>query len=261
MMAEQPGESGGKGRAMAWHEDLLVGFDLETTGTDPRVARIVTAAVTEVKSGEPVRHRAWLADPGVPIPAETTAIHGVSTERAATEGRPAQEVVTEIGDALRAYWAKGVPVVVYNAPFDLTLLDEELRRYALPPLVGSGGRAGPVIDPLVIDRALDRYRRGKRTLEASCQVYGVVLDGAHEAGADALAAVRVARALALRFPEAGQADLVELQALQAGWHAAWAEDFSAWLRRKGAADPDVDPGWPLRGALHPVAVRGSGMPS
>jgi DNA polymerase-3 subunit epsilon len=102
---------------MAWYEDLLVGFDLETTGTDPHEARIVTAAVTEVKAGEPVRHREWLADPGVPIPAETTAIHGVSTERAAAEGRPAPEVVAEIADALRAYWALGVPVVVYNAPF------------------------------------------------------------------------------------------------------------------------------------------------
>jgi DNA polymerase-3 subunit epsilon len=234
---------------MAWHEELLVGFDLETTGTDPHTARVVTAAVTEVKSGEPVRQRAWLADPGVPIPAETTAIHGVTTERAAAEGRPAQEVVTEVADALRGYWAAGVPVVVYNAPFDLTLLDEELRRYALPPLVAPGGTAGPVVDPLVVDRALDRYRRGKRTLEAACQVYGVVLEGAHEAGADALAAVRVARALAMRFPEAGGADLVEFQALQAGWYAAWAEDFSAWLRRKGSPDADVDPGWPLRGSL------------
>ncbi|SEG09578.1 DNA polymerase-3 subunit epsilon [Actinacidiphila yanglinensis] len=229
---------------MAWHEDLLVGFDLETTGTDPRQARIVTAAVTEVKAGEPVRHRGWLADPGVPIPAETTAIHGVSTERATAEGRPAPEVVAEVADALRGYWAARVPVVVYNAPFDLTLLDEELARYALPRLAAADGAAGPVIDPLVIDRALDRYRRGKRTLEAACGVYGVVLDGAHEAGADALAAVRVARALALRFPEAGEADLWELQIRQRDWYAAWAEDFQSWLRRKDA-DAVVDPSWPM----------------
>ncbi|WP_328912790.1 MULTISPECIES: 3'-5' exonuclease [unclassified Streptomyces] len=232
---------------MAWHEDLLVGFDLETTGTDPREARIVTAAVTEVKGGEPVRHRAWLADPGVPIPAETTAIHGVSTERAAAQGRPAPEVVAEVGDALREYWAAGVPVVVYNAPFDLTLLDEELRRYALPPLSLGGARTGPVIDPLVIDRALDKYRRGKRTLEAACGVYGVVLDGAHEAGADALAAVRVARALAARFPAAGEVGAWELHAAQRDWYAAWAADFQAWLRKKGSADAGIDGGWPLRG--------------
>ena len=43
---------------MGWHRELLVGFDLETTGTDPRQARIVTGAVTEV--GRPaVRHRDW----------------------------------------------------------------------------------------------------------------------------------------------------------------------------------------------------------
>ncbi|MEW1865277.1 3'-5' exonuclease [Streptomyces sp. NBC_00669] len=235
---------------MAWHEDLLVGFDLETTGTDPRQARIVTAAVTEVKAGEPVRRRSWLADPGVPIPAETTAIHGVSTERATAHGRPAPEVVAEVADALRGYWAARVPVVVYNAPFDLTLLDEELARYALPRLASGEGTAGPVIDPLVIDRALDRYRRGKRTLEAACAVYGVVLDGAHEAGADALAAVRVARAVALRFAEAGEADLWDLQERQRLWYAAWAEDFQGWLRRKDAAAV-VDPHWPLRPA-HPV---------
>ncbi|MCL2554746.1 MAG: 3'-5' exonuclease [Actinomycetia bacterium] len=237
---------------MAWHEDLLVGFDLETTGTDPRQARIVTAAVTEVKSGEPVRHRAWLADPGVPIPAETTAIHGVSTQRAAAEGRPAPEVVAEVADAVRGHWAAGVPVVVYNAPFDLTLLDEELKRYALPSLVPPGTSPGPVIDPLVLDRALDRYRRGKRTLEAACQVYGVALDGAHDAGVDALAAVRVARALALRFPELAEADLADLQSRQATWYATWAEDFSAWLTRKGSPDPSVDPSWPLRGAARLV---------
>ncbi|WNI18505.1 3'-5' exonuclease [Actinacidiphila sp. ITFR-21] len=231
---------------MAWHEDLLVGFDLETTGTDPRQARIVTAAVTEVKAGEPVRHRGWLADPGVPIPAETTAIHGVSTARAAAEGRPAPEVVAEIADALRGYWAASVPVVVYNAPFDLTLLDEELRRYALPPLAAPGGRAGPVVDPLVMDRALDKYRRGKRTLEAACGVYGVRLDGAHEAGADALAAVRVARAVAARYPKAAQIDVWDLHEAQRGWYAAWAEDFAAWLRGKGSSDADVDTGWPLR---------------
>jgi DNA polymerase-3 subunit epsilon len=44
---------------MGWHRELLIAFDLETTGTDPRTARIVTAAVTEVRGGEPIgRHAA-----------------------------------------------------------------------------------------------------------------------------------------------------------------------------------------------------------
>ena len=54
----------------------------------------------------------------------------------------------------------------------------------------------PVIDPLVIDKAVDRYRKGKRTLEAAAAFYGVPLDDAHDAGADAIAAGRVAQAIA-----------------------------------------------------------------
>jgi DNA polymerase-3 subunit epsilon len=45
---------------MGWHRELLIGFDLETTGTDPREARIVTAAVIEVRGGQPMGHREWL---------------------------------------------------------------------------------------------------------------------------------------------------------------------------------------------------------
>jgi DNA polymerase-3 subunit epsilon len=63
---------------MGWHRELLIGFDLETTGTDPREARIVTGTVIEVKAGEPLGRREWLADPGVEIPADAVAVHGIS---------------------------------------------------------------------------------------------------------------------------------------------------------------------------------------
>lgn len=102
---------------MGWHRELLIGFDLETTGTDPREARIVTGAVIEVKDGEPIGRREWLADPGVEIPADAVAVHGISSERAATEGRPADQVADAIADVLTGYWKSGVPVVAYNAAF------------------------------------------------------------------------------------------------------------------------------------------------
>jgi DNA polymerase-3 subunit epsilon len=60
--------------------------------------------------------------------------------------------------------------------------------------------------------------------------------------------VRVARALAARYPEAAGRDIWALHDAQAGWYAAWAEDFAGWLRRKGSADAVVDPHWPLRAA-------------
>lgn len=226
---------------MGWHTEPLIGFDLETTGTDPAEARIVTAAVVETAGGEPVGRWSWLADPGVPVPAEATAVHGITGERAAAEGRPAREVVAEIASSLAGQWALGRPVVAYNAVFDLSLLAAELRRYGLPPL-----DPGPVIDPLTMDRAVDRYRKGRRTLGAVCEEYGVVLDGAHEAGADALAAVRVARAIAERHPRIAKVGLGELHRNQERWYGEWAEGYQAWLRRKGDVGAVVDGRWPVR---------------
>lgn len=102
---------------MGWHRELLIGFDLETTGTDPREARIVTGAVIEVRDGQALGRREWLADPGVRIPADAVAVHGISNERATAEGRPADQVADAIADVLATYWKTGVPVVAYNAAF------------------------------------------------------------------------------------------------------------------------------------------------
>ncbi|MCX4844406.1 3'-5' exonuclease [Streptomyces sp. NBC_00893] len=235
---------------MSWHREPLVGFDLETTGTEPLEARIVTAAVVGVRGrdGEPVRQRAWLADPGIRIPAQASAIHGISSERAAAEGRPVREVADEIAETLTGYWRQGVPVVAYNAAFDLTLLTAELRRHGLPSLSDrlDGAGIGPVVDPYTIDRAVDRYRKGKRNLEAVCVEYGVVHGGAHDAGADALAAVRVAYAIAERHGSVAELTAAELHERQVEWYAQWAADFQQFLRRKGTADAVIDGHWPLR---------------
>ncbi|MBO7938477.1 MULTISPECIES: 3'-5' exonuclease [Streptomyces] len=233
---------------MAWYQELLVGFDLETTGTDPREARIVTGAVIEVRDGQVLGHREWLADPGVEIPADAVAVHGISNERATAEGRPADRVADALADVLTGYWRAGVPVVAYNAAFDLTLLTAELRRHGLPSLRDRLGGAdpAPVIDPYTIDRRADRYRRGKRTLEAVCAEYGVPLDAAHNASADALAAARLARAIAVRHPKIAALGPAELHSRQIEWYAEWAADFQSFLRRKGEPDAVVDGVWPVR---------------
>ncbi|GAA3846473.1 exonuclease domain-containing protein [Streptomyces sp. NPDC003328] len=235
---------------MAWHRELLIGFDLETTGTDPYEARIVTGAVIEVRDGQPLGRRDWLADPGVEIPADAVAVHGISTERAAAEGRPADRVADAIADVLVTYWKTGVPVVAYNAAFDLTLLSAELRRHGLPSLRDrlGGAEPGPVIDPYTIDRWADRYRRGKRNLEAVCTEYGVALDAAHNAAADALAAARLAGAIAGRHPKVAAFGPAELHRRQIEWYAAWAADFQDFLRGKGDTEAVVDGTWPLREA-------------
>lgn len=239
---------------MGWHQELLIGFDLETTGTDPLEARIVTGAVIEVRAGQELGRREWLADPGVPIPRDAVAVHGITDEKAAAEGRPGAEVADAIAAVLVSYWQTGVPVVAYNAAFDLSLLAAELRRHGLPSLRDrlGGAEPGPVVDPYTIDRSVDRYRRGKRNLAAVCTEYGIVLDSAHDASADALAAARLAHAIAARHTKVADLGAAELHRQQVRWYAEWAADFQAFLRRKGDAAAVVDGTWPLR---EDVALR------
>ncbi|MEV3854842.1 3'-5' exonuclease [Streptomyces sp. NPDC050095] len=233
---------------MGWHRELLIGFDLETTGTDPGEARIVTGAVIEVRDGSVLGHRQWLADPGVPIPDEAVAVHGISSERAAAEGAPADRVADAIAETLVGYWRTGVPVVAYNAAFDLTLLSAELARHGLPSLRDrlGGIDPAPVVDPYTIDRTVDRYRRGKRNLEAVCTEYGVTLDAAHDASADALAAALLAHAIGERHPKVASLGPAELHRRQVEWYAEWAADFQAFLRKKGDEGAVIDPEWPIR---------------
>ena len=220
-------------------------FDLETTGVDVAADRIVTAHVGVLDEfGTVIRRADWLADPGVEIPAGAAAIHGITTERARAEGRPAAEVVAEIVAALRALFDAGVPVVAYNASYDFSLLAHEADRHGIEALRDPG----PVIDPLVLDKAFDRYRRGKRTLDVVAAHYDVALDDAHEASADAIAAGRVAQAIAERFADRLPAEADALHEAQIGWARSQAESLTEYFVRIGRIDPGttLDGSWPVR---------------
>lgn len=222
-----------------WWEGPLVGFDLETTGPDPDTARIVTACVVETLAGGGTDSMTWLADPGVEIPEGATAVHGVTTARAREEGWPARQVVAEILDELRRLTAEyHRPLVAFNAAFDFTVLDREARRHGLTPL-----DPNPVIDPFVLDKQADRYRRGGRKLTDVAGHYGVDLTDAHTADADALAAVHVARAIGRthRPPESARA----LHLGQIAWRRQQCESLQDYLRRTKDQAAVVDPTWPV----------------
>lgn len=225
-----------------WHDELGV-FDLETTGVNVETARVVSAHVGVIdESGTIVRKRDWLVDPGVEIPEQATAVHGITTERARSEGLPAGIAISEIVAELQRLFIHGTPVVAYNAPYDFSVIDREARRYGVDPLVSPS----PIIDPLVIDKAVDKFRRGKRTLELTAAFYGVDLADAHDAGADAVAAGRVAQALARAYATELAVEAVELHRLQVAWSREQAEDFQAYIRR--VKDPAFTASgvWPLR---------------
>ncbi|RSD21983.1 exonuclease domain-containing protein [Amycolatopsis eburnea] len=237
-----------------WHERILVSFDLETTGVDVETARIVTAAVVTINPiAGSVDTQQWLADPGVEIPEQAAAVHGITTEMARASGRPAAEVAAEIAAALDAGWRAGGTLVVFNAPYDLSLFGHEMARHGVT-VGGEQLQLGPVVDPMCLDKHYDRYRPGSRKLTAVAAHYGIQLSelDAHGAAADALAAARVAWKLARCYPQLGAMTHEELHTNQVAWYREQAEGLAKYFRQQGK-DDHVPTEWPIRPILAEAA--------
>lgn len=223
-----------------WHTGPLLAWDLETSGVDPETARIVTATVVWI-NGRQIESREWLVNPGIEIPAEASAIHGVTTEKARAEGIDPATACAQIWAELVDGWHGGRPVIGYNLSYDFTVLDRELRRHNGTHI---DDVLGPVIDGFVIDKALDPYRKGSRKLTDVCAHYNVQLTDAHTSRGDALAAARLAWRLAQVY--SGElADLTLVNEKQTNWRANWAANFADYLRQQGKPEV-VDGNWPLR---------------
>lgn len=224
----------------AWHTGSLVGFDLETTGKNPHEARVVTASIVVLDPSGQLRAAAeWLIDPEVEIPAEAAAVHGVSTEHAQTHGMDATQGIGEIVATLLEFMYHRVPIVAYNGVYDFTVLTAEMARREMGELSVVG-----VIDPYVLDKQVDTYRKGKRTLEAVSEHYGVTLDAAHTSQADSIAAAHVAQAMVAKYPERFNVTLEKIFNQQIRWKAEQAESFEQYLRRKNPA-ATVSRDWPI----------------
>lgn len=238
---------------MNWHAGWLTGFDVESSGVDPRRDRIVSATVVHVhgsdRSKKPIINR-WLVNPGIEIPDGATAVHGITTERARTEGMPPVEVLPQILDQLAHATVNGHPVVVYNARYDMTMLRSECVRHGL------GADAVPqpaIVDPLVLDKQLDRYRKGSRKLVDVAAHYRVALDGAHDDTQDALAAARLAWRMAQHADIRGMS-LSELHTAQIKWAADQAASFQEY-RRKTDPTAIIEGQWPALPEIEPAVCR------
>lgn len=236
-----------------WHLGPMLAFDIESTGLNPLQDRIVTASVvritpdTDPAARPDVRRRTWLANPGIPIPQGATAVHGITSQHAQEHGADPGTVVAQVTAQLLRATAGGIPIVAFNAAYDLTMIACELQRHGIDLGVEEYAPR-PVIDPLVLDKHADTYRKGSRRLPDMCAHYGVRHDGAHDSCEDALAAARVAYAIARRYPELAAMTLDDLHAAQIAWAAEQATSLANHWRSKGrAADADgVSGDWPLR---------------
>lgn len=231
----------------SWPDGELLAFDLESTGVDRLVDVPVSFALVTMAGGEVHDRQASLVDPEREIPPEATEVHGITSARARTEGVPLADAVTLLADMLVGASRRGVPVVGMNLHFDLTILDVQCRRVRGASLRALGFE-GPVLDALVLDRHFDRFRKGRRRLSDLCDEYRVVIERAHDAGADAEATLGVVAAMCRRYPALSAASLADLHRRQVLWHRQWATSYGEWRCRQGL--PPLDPAdaeWPLAG--------------
>lgn len=237
---------------MSWfHDGTLISWDLETTGVDVESDRIVTASRWIIRPAEGFKkHSGWMVNPGIEIPEGAAAIHGVTTEKARAEGQDASRAVEEIAEDLTSWAGDEVadPVfIAFNAAYDTTLLHRECLRHGHTDLADKVAALRPFVDPLVLDKQADTFRRGSRKLTAVAAHYGVELseEDAHGSAADSLAAARVAYVLARKFPGFARMSAGELHDAQREWRAKQCASLQTYLRKKDR-DALVDPSWPLR---------------
>lgn len=156
-------------------------FDLETTGTNVAKDRIVEISILKAfPDGKEEKHT-WKVNPTVPIPPETTAVHGISNEDIAN-APTFKELAGEIYNLI-----KDADLAGYNSNrFDIPLLAEELLRADIDFDMKNRN---------AIDVQTIFHKMEQRTLAAALKFYcGKELLDAHSAEADTVATYEVLKA-------------------------------------------------------------------
>lgn len=166
----------------------VVFFDLETTGTNISSDRIVEISMIKVFPDGHDEEKTRRINPGIPIPAEATAVHHITDADVADE-----PVFSRIARSL-ADWMTGCDIAGFNSNrFDVPLLDEEFRR------------AGIKFDfskVRFIDVQTIFHKKEQRTLSAAYRLYcDKDLEGAHSANADTRATYEVLMAQLDRYDD------------------------------------------------------------
>ncbi|MFI6251460.1 exonuclease domain-containing protein [Streptomyces sp. NPDC051016] len=230
-------------------------WDTETTGPNPLDDRIVTAAFIVRTPNAEDRTFTWLINPGIPIPPEATAVHGITDEMVQADGQDPKTALDEIASYLAYAIGQGMPVIAFNQSFDWSILHYDLQRNGLPTMADRvpNLRTLPLLDPHVIDKQVDKYVKGtgQRKLQPTAQRYGVTLEDWHTAEADALAALLIAEAQFEKYPQLNSMGPQQLFAAQKAWRAEQQAGLQTWFRTKASPEQGGDPAklidgsWPL----------------
>lgn len=212
-------------------QSWLLGFDTETTGTRPTSDAIVSATLV-LRDPDHAHNNdvtaEWIINPHRPMNPKASEVNGFSDAFLSSHGQEPHDALADIRGIISLAQRKRIPLLAYNAPFDVRMLDGDLERWNLPSLDDL-----VVVDPLVIDRAVSK-RAGKRTLEYTTRYYGVEpLGDFHNATADTVAAVDLLPAMSTLYPQVARLTVGELMAWQREAHTQWQDSFNRWLAGRG----------------------------
>ena len=153
--------------------DDFISFDLETTGLNPDKDKITEIAACRFINGEFTEEFTTLINPGIPIPKNITALTGITNKM--VENAPS------INDALPDFmkFIGSTPLVAQNINFDYNFINKNLQ--------GSNSQFSeiPLYDTLSLARGFI-YFYNSFSLGSLCDYYGIKIENAHRASADAL---------------------------------------------------------------------------
>jgi DNA polymerase-3 subunit epsilon len=168
----------------------LVFFDLETTGVNIATDKIVEISILKVFPNGNKESKTWLVNPEIEIPAESSAIHGITNEKVVTE-----PTFKELAPKVYALIADSDLAGFNSNRFDIPLLAEEMMRVGID---------FDMIDRKAIDVQVIFHKKEQRTLGAGYQFYcNKELEGAHGAEADTNATFEILLAQIEKYKDIG----------------------------------------------------------
>lgn len=163
-------------------------FDLETTGIEVAKDRIVEISIFKVFPNGTTESKTWLVNPTIPIPPQTTAVHGITNEKVANEPT-----------------FKELALVIYAMIKDSDLGGFNSDRFDIPLLAEELLRAGVDFDMknrVSVDVQTIFHKKEERTLSAAYKFYcNSNLENAHSAEADTMATYEILKAQLDRYPD------------------------------------------------------------
>lgn len=224
-------------------------YDTETTGIRPEKDRIV-----EIAAFDPIRNKTFitLVNPGIPIPEEATAIHGITNEM--VKDAPS---FAEVGNRLITFCDEEIVLIAHNNDsFDKHFLIHEAKRHAI------SFPEWPMIDSLKWAR---KYRPDlpRHSLQFLRQIYGIPENQAHRALDDVLVLHQVFSIMIDDLPLKTVMTLLDhsptaaVETMPFGKHqgkplSEVPPSYVVWLKGQGAFDKPENA--PLKAAFEKIGV-------